>query len=172
MASVVNIASVLRENDMKVLYVEYNIPQEIAFCVPGKDDRAFLLLTGFVTALQIPIAQFHANDVRYLCSLCIFLRQHLRLLTMSMVPEVYTGAPSEAETASLGWMIKLVEDNLGDFQRNHLVSRVEAKKAEWGPPSPVQKLKIPLHEVLQRKKRKKGFIIGPRSSDASPPSPR
>ncbi|GMG99403.1 hypothetical protein Nepgr_001243 [Nepenthes gracilis] len=96
MASVANIASVLRENDVKVLYIEYNIPKEIVFRVLGKDDRAFLPLEGFVTiyeahlrsglhfsvvdellsifqALRIPIVQFHANAIWYLCSFYIFL---------------------------------------------------------------------------------------------------
>ncbi|GMH16342.1 hypothetical protein Nepgr_018183 [Nepenthes gracilis] len=189
MTSVADIASILREDDVNVLYVEYNIPQEIAFHVPGKNDRAFLSPAGFVTVyeahlrsglrlpilnelmsifqvLQVPITQFRANAIRYLCSICIFLHQHSRQLTISMVrgifklnqgplpkkwgqvPEVYTVVPSKAETASLAWLVKLIEDNLGDFQRDHLVSRVE------------------------RKKRKKGFIIGSRPSDASPPSPR
>ncbi|GMH19500.1 hypothetical protein Nepgr_021341 [Nepenthes gracilis] len=66
-------------------------------------------------------------------------------------------------------MVKLIVDSLGDFRGDHLVSHVEAK---WGPSSPVQKFKIPLPEVLQGKKRKKGFIIVPHPSDAGPPSPR
>ncbi|GMH19501.1 hypothetical protein Nepgr_021342 [Nepenthes gracilis] len=108
MGSIADIASILRENDVKVLYVEYNISKEIVFRVPEKDDRAFLPPMGFVTvyeahlrsglcllisdelmsifqALQVPIAQFHANAIRYLCSLYIFLRQHSRLITMPMV---------------------------------------------------------------------------------------
>ncbi|GMH22735.1 hypothetical protein Nepgr_024578 [Nepenthes gracilis] len=88
------------------------------------------------------------------------------------VPEVYTGAPSEAEMASLEWLVKLIEKNLKDFWREHLVSRAEAKKANWGPPSPVQKLRIPPPEILEKKKMKNGNIIGPCLTDSSPPSPR
>ncbi|GMH24038.1 hypothetical protein Nepgr_025881 [Nepenthes gracilis] len=89
-----------------------------------------------------------------------------------LVPDVYTGVLSEVEMASPSWLVKLIEDDLRDFRRYHLISRVEAKKAKWRPPSPIQKLKIPLLEILQRKKRKKGFIIGPRPSNARPSNPR
>ncbi|GMH20530.1 hypothetical protein Nepgr_022371 [Nepenthes gracilis] len=137
---------------------------EIAFRVPWKDDRAFLPPTSFVTvykahlrsrlrlpisdelmsifrALQVPIAQFHANAI----SVSEFWPLPKE---WGQVPEVYTRVPSEVETASLTWLVKFIEDNLGDFRRDHLVSRVEAKKAKWGPPSLVQKLKIPLPKVL------------------------
>ncbi|GMH04698.1 hypothetical protein Nepgr_006538, partial [Nepenthes gracilis] len=47
--SVANIFSVLRENDVKALYVEFNIPKDIAWRVPNKDDRAFSPPVGHMT---------------------------------------------------------------------------------------------------------------------------
>ncbi|GMG99133.1 hypothetical protein Nepgr_000973 [Nepenthes gracilis] len=52
MASVADIASVLRESDVKVLCVEFNVPKEIAWRVPGRNDRAFAPLVGHITVYE------------------------------------------------------------------------------------------------------------------------
>ncbi|GMH15876.1 hypothetical protein Nepgr_017717 [Nepenthes gracilis] len=194
MASVADIASVLREVDVKALCVQFNIPKKIAWRVTGKDDRAFAPPAGHITvyevhlrsslrlplpddllpvlrALRVPIAQLHANVVRYLYTFCVFLRKHSKRLRMSMplakdwgqVPEVYTGTPSVAETATLEWLTDLVKENPADFKRDFLVSREETRKVNWGLPSQVQKPTPPAR--MMRPEESKGLIIRMRDTD-------
>ncbi|GMH30278.1 hypothetical protein Nepgr_032121 [Nepenthes gracilis] len=108
MVSITVITSVLRETDVKELYIEYNIPKEIVFRVFAKKDRACLPLEGFATiyeahlrsGLCIPVPDelleiFHdssgsyhivSRECRgYLCTFCIFLCQHSKWLTVAMV---------------------------------------------------------------------------------------
>ncbi|GMH16843.1 hypothetical protein Nepgr_018684 [Nepenthes gracilis] len=112
MASVADIASVLRENDVKALCVEFNVPKEIAWRVPGRNDKAFAPparhikvyeaylrsglrlplpddLQSLLKALRVPIAQLHANTIRYLCTLYIFLRKRGKKLRMSIVKVLF-----------------------------------------------------------------------------------
>ncbi|GMH26592.1 hypothetical protein Nepgr_028435 [Nepenthes gracilis] len=84
---------------------------------------------------------------------------------LGKVPKIYTKTPADEETESLEWLFKLVEDYLGEFQRDQLVSRDEAKKAKWGPPSSEQKM------VKPSKRRKAwALVIREPSSEVSPAS--
>ncbi|GMH28055.1 hypothetical protein Nepgr_029898 [Nepenthes gracilis] len=196
MASVIDFASVLREDDVKALCVEFDITKEIVWRVPGKKDRAYAPLEGHITvnevhlrsglrlplleelesimkALRVPIAQLHANAVRYLCTMCIFARKLGQKFKMSgvrvlfkesgQVPEAYFGTPSAAEWAANEWLLKVIKENLDDFIRDFLASREETRKANWGPPSPVKKPMPPVR--MTNSEDSKGILIRMRPTD-------
>ncbi|GMH07240.1 hypothetical protein Nepgr_009080 [Nepenthes gracilis] len=198
MASVADFSSDLRENDIKALCVEFNIPKEMAWRVPGADDRASYPPEGYFTvyeahlrsglrlplpeelqsimaALQIPIAQVHANAMRYICTLCIFSRkldQKFRMSGLKVIFKVTQGPEWTSLSSRTGIKINTaIHDSLKNWKNRFFFVKVGDKwpiaedrvrswrytqkpeKVEWGPPStvkphpPIKMMKPVIEEV-------------------------
>ncbi|GMG98803.1 hypothetical protein Nepgr_000643 [Nepenthes gracilis] len=105
---VADIASSLLPERLDEIRQQYAIPSSMVMAVPGPTERARDPPSGFITvyevhlkgglrfpvpdefhtimaALQVPIARLQPNAVRYLVSLCVFLRCHGKRLSAQIV---------------------------------------------------------------------------------------